>query len=155
MRSCCDANGGDLRYTLISLSHASLLVVGIRACKVMGEIRFAGSVFLARSFYHDAIVCLLASSRAVVCLIVSSARFFRFVAWGRGTPKIASPLRRNECPQIYFKFDRPISINAGTRGAPGVASGSGTIFAVFRSCNTSAILHAIRRDVAPTRLVTS
>ena len=85
MRSCCDANGGDLRYTLISLSHASLLVVGIRACKVMGEIRFAGSVFLARSFYHDAIVCLLASSRAVVCLIVA-ARAFLDLSLGEGAP---------------------------------------------------------------------
>src|SRR5262245_22467902 len=36
----------------------------------------------------------------------------------------------------------------------GVASAFGTIFAVFPSC-TSAILDAIRRDVAPTRLVTS
>ena len=34
-------------------------------------------------------------------------------------------------------------------------SAFGTIFAVFPSCNTSAILDAIRRDVAPTRLVTS
>jgi hypothetical protein len=33
-----------LLYTWVSLSHVSLLVVGIRACKVMGEIRFAGSV---------------------------------------------------------------------------------------------------------------
>jgi hypothetical protein len=33
----------------------------------------------------------------------------------------------------------------------GVASAFGTIFAVFPSCNTSATLDAIRRDVAPTR----
>ena len=33
----------------------------------------------------------------------------------------------------------------------GVASAFGTIFVVFPSCNTSATLDAIRRDVAPTR----
>ena len=41
-----------LLYAWVSLSHASLLVVGIRACKVMGENRFAGSfafaIFLSR-----------------------------------------------------------------------------------------------------------
>src|SRR5215471_10826136 len=37
--------GRGLLYAWVSLSHASLLVVGIRACKVMGETRFAGSVF--------------------------------------------------------------------------------------------------------------
>jgi hypothetical protein len=41
--------GRGLLYAWVSLSHASLLVVGIRACKVMGEIRFAGSVFMRRS----------------------------------------------------------------------------------------------------------
>jgi hypothetical protein len=33
-----------LQYPSISLSHVSLLLVGIRACKVMGESRFAGSL---------------------------------------------------------------------------------------------------------------
>jgi len=36
-----------------------------------------------------------------------------------------------------------------------VASALGTIFEVFPSCNISATLDAIRRDVALTRLVTS
>ena len=36
--------GRGLLYAWVSLSHASLLVVGIRACKVMGETRFAGSL---------------------------------------------------------------------------------------------------------------
>jgi hypothetical protein len=44
-----------LRYTSISLSHLSLLMVGIRACKAMGEIRFAGS-FLHDNPYHNTII---------------------------------------------------------------------------------------------------
>jgi isoquinoline 1-oxidoreductase beta subunit len=36
--------GRGLLYAWVGLSHASLLVVGIRACKVMGEIRIAGSL---------------------------------------------------------------------------------------------------------------
>jgi hypothetical protein len=40
--------GRGLLYAWVSLSHASLLVVGIRACEVMGETRFAGSVFTRR-----------------------------------------------------------------------------------------------------------
>jgi hypothetical protein len=41
--------GRSLLYAWVSLSHASLLVVGIRACKVIGETRFAGSVFTRQS----------------------------------------------------------------------------------------------------------
>ena len=37
--------GRSLLYAWVSLSHASLLVVGIRGCEVMGGTRFAGSVF--------------------------------------------------------------------------------------------------------------
>ena len=46
--------GRGLLYAWVSLSHASLLVVGIRACKVMGETRFAGS--LRDNQYHNTII---------------------------------------------------------------------------------------------------
>jgi hypothetical protein len=55
MGRCCNANGGGLLYTSISLSHLSLLMVGIRACKAMGEIRFAGS-FSHDNKYHNTII---------------------------------------------------------------------------------------------------
>ena len=46
--------GRGLLYAWVSLSHASLLVVGIRACKVLGETRFAGS--LRDNQYHNTII---------------------------------------------------------------------------------------------------
>jgi hypothetical protein len=39
--------------------------------------------------------------------------FLNFVARGRGTPKIASPLRRNMCAQIHVNFDRYIPSQRG------------------------------------------
>src|SRR6516162_2479796 len=53
--------GRGLLYAWVSLSRASLLVVGIRACKVMGETRFAGSVFTRQS-RRRSIKCALCSS---------------------------------------------------------------------------------------------
>src|SRR6516165_12185771 len=50
--------GRGLLYAWVSLSHASLPVVGIRACKVMGETRFAGSVFM-RQLRRRSIKCAL------------------------------------------------------------------------------------------------
>jgi hypothetical protein len=41
MIAACWAWPGFL-YASLSLSHASLLLVGVRACKVLGESRFAG-----------------------------------------------------------------------------------------------------------------
>ena len=63
-------------------------------------------------------VCLIVSLVCFCLFVVFCVGFVRVVAIlsmsGGGTPKIASPLRRNMSAQIYVNFDRYIPMNAGT-----------------------------------------